>query len=66
MNIGTAIAIFENLDDCQESIETKGLAVRIVLDMETHNSITKKQLLKAMEWLWSQSFELLRKEGEQE
>lgn len=64
MNRGAAIAIFENLDDCQRPMETKGLAIRMVIDMETHNSITKDKMLKAMNWMWNQIFELYPGEGE--
>lgn len=58
MNIGTARAIFENLNDINVTIEEKGVAIRQIIDMETHNSITKNQLVKAMDWLWNQIFEL--------
>ena len=58
MNIGTARAIFENLFDSKYSIEEKGTAIRTVIDIETHNSITKIQMLKAMNWMWEQIFEL--------
>lgn len=58
MSIGMARAIFKNLEDCQQPIEIKGLAIRTVIDMATHNSITKDQLLQAMDWMWNQMFEL--------
>ena len=58
MNIGTARAIFENLNDTKVTIEEKGVAIRKIIDMETHNSITKKQLVEAMDWMWNQMFEL--------
>lgn len=58
MNIGMARAIFDNLDDCKPTMEEKGLAIRKVIDMETHNSVTKDQMLKAMNWMWNQIFEL--------
>lgn len=63
MNIGMARAIFENLFDSKYSIEEKGTAIRTVIDMETHNSITKGQMLKAMNWMWEQIFEL-KQDGE--
>lgn len=63
MNIGTARAIFDNLNNCNQPMEVKGLAIRKVIDMETHNSITKCQMLKAMNWMWEQIFEL-KQEGE--
>jgi len=63
MNIGTAIKIFNNIFDDTYTIEEKGLSIRKVIDMETHNSITKGQMLKAMNWMWEQIFEL-KQEGE--
>ena len=63
MNIGTARAIFNNLHDCKNQIEAKGLAIRKVIDMETHNSVTKNQMLKAMDWMWNQIF-VLKQEDE--
>lgn len=58
MNIGMARAIFDNLNNCNQPMEVKGLAIRKVIDMETHNSITKCQMLKAMNWMWEQIFEI--------
>jgi hypothetical protein len=63
MNIGMARAIFDNLNDCKQPMEVKGLAIRKVIDMETHNSVTKYQMLKAMDWMWNQIFEL-KQEGD--
>ena len=63
MNIGTARVIFENLDDIKVTIEEKGVAIRKIIDMEAHNSITKKQMVKAMDWMWNQVFEI-KQEGE--
>lgn len=57
------MAIFENLFDSRYSVEEKGAAIRTVIDMETHNSITKYQMLKAMNWMWEQIFEM-EQEGE--
>lgn len=58
MDKGTAVAIFKNLFDSRYSVAEKGAAIRTVIDMETHNSITKCQMLKAMNWMWEQIFEL--------
>ena len=63
MNIGMARAIFDNLDNCKQPMEVKGLAIRKIIDMETHNSVKKDQMLRAMDWMWNQIFEL-KKEGE--
>jgi len=57
MDKGTAVAIFKNLFDSRYSIAEKGAAIRTVIDMETHNSITKCQMLVAMNWMWEQLFE---------
>lgn len=58
MNKGRALAIFENIENATEGIEEKGLAIRVVLDMETHNSVRKKSMLHVIEWLWGQIFEM--------
>jgi len=63
MDIGTAMKIFNNLFDDAYTIEEKGLAIRKVIDMETHNSIPKCQMLVCMNWMWEQIFEL-KQEGE--
>ena len=57
MDKGTAVAIFKNLFENKYSIEEKGTAIRTVIDMETHNSITKSQMLVCMNWMWEQIFE---------
>ena len=56
--LGKARAIFDDIDNATETVEEKGLAIRMVLDMETHNSVTKASLLKVLDWLWNQHFEL--------
>ena len=66
MTVGEARAIFDNLEGCQRPIETKGLAIKIIMDMKTHNSVTKAQLLKAMNWMWDQMFEYKREEDKNE
>lgn len=58
MNNGTAIKIFNNIFDDAYTIEEKGLAIRKIIDMETHNSIAKHQMLVCMNWMWEQIFEL--------
>lgn len=44
-------------------IEEKGLAIYIVMNMETHNSVTKDSMLKVIRWLWDRAFEI-KQEGE--
>lgn len=64
MNIGTARAIFDDIENEGISIEEKGLAILIVMKMETHNSVRKSDMLKVMDWMWHQIFEI-EQEGEQ-
>jgi len=63
MNKGRALAIFENIENASESAEEKGMAIHIVMNMETHNSVTKASMLKVIRWLWDRVFEL-EQEGE--
>lgn len=57
MKIGNAIAIFTNLDTCVHSEKEKAMAIHMVLQMPTHNSITKADILKAAKYLWSLIYE---------
>lgn len=52
MELGKAIAIFKNLYSEKYSDDEKAEAIRRVIDMETHNSITKAEMLYALNWLW--------------
>ncbi len=56
MDKGTAIKIFNNIFDDTYTIEEKGLAIRKIIDMETHNSVSKSKMLVAMNWMWEQIF----------
>ena len=58
MNKGRALAIFENIENASESAEEKGMAIHIVMNMETHNSVTKASMLKVIRWLWDRAFEI--------
>ena len=64
MTKGRALAIFENIENASESIEEKGAAILIVMNMETHNSVTKASMLKVIRWLWDRTFEI-KQEGEE-
>ena len=58
MNIGKAVAIFENIDSSEFSDEEKAEAIWLVLNMPTHNSITKDNILKAFKWLFLQFYDV--------
>lgn len=51
MNLGTAVAIFQNIYLSEATKEEEILAIKIVTEMETHNSITKQEILNALEWI---------------
>ena len=54
MNIGKARALFEQVASVEYHGSTVGEyleAVKIVLDMETHNSISKKMIISVCKWL---------------
>ena len=57
MNIGKAVAIFTQIDSEDFTDEQKAAAIYLVMNMPTHNSITKKHILKALIWLWHFTFE---------
>ena len=58
MTNGQAYLIFKDLKNEKYTIEEKGWAMHQILSMETHNSITKQDLLDALMWLWHQHFEI--------
>lgn len=51
---GKAWAIVKHsLDDDSVPIKTKVLAIEKIAEMETHNSITKADLVNALRWLFA-------------
>lgn len=59
MNFGQAYKILDNIDSEEYTENEKAMAIRVILDMETHNGVTKAVLLKAMNWLWNEHYELI-------
>ena len=59
MKIGQAYKILDNIDSDEYTVEEKALAIRMVLDMETHNGVSKTVLLRALNWLWNEHYELI-------
>jgi hypothetical protein len=49
MTNGMAYAICKNINDCNRSDDDKGLAIYIMMNMETHNGITKLGIVEAEE-----------------
>lgn len=53
MNVGKACAVFEQIDSERYTDDEKLTAIKMVLDMSTHNGITKDTILDAFRWLYS-------------
>ena len=58
MSIGHAIYIFEHINSSEFSHDEKAEAIWLVLDMPTHNSISKDKILKAFKWLFLQYYDV--------
>lgn len=56
MNIGEACAIFKQLDSDKYTYQQKEKAIYIVINMETHNGVTKDDLLKALKYMWNEIY----------
>ena len=57
MNIGVACAIFKPIDSTKYTEDEKIQAIQLVLDMPTHNGITKDKILAAFRWLFKAATE---------
>ena len=57
MTIGTAVGIFQNIDREDIHDEEKGAAILKVLDMPTHNGITKECMLRVIRYLLHLAFD---------
>lgn len=51
MTIGEAVATFNMIRESDKSVKDKREAIRIVVDMATHNGIGKQAMLNAMRWM---------------
>ncbi len=58
MNIGKAQAVFEQIKNDKYSEDEKLQAIWLVLDMPTHNGITKDTILEAFRWLFDYAVEV--------
>lgn len=53
VSLATAVGIVKcGLDDESLSIQARTLAIERVANMETHNSITKDELVRSLRWLF--------------
>lgn len=58
MNIGKACGIFLDIENENYTAEEKGEAILQVVQMPTHNGITKVTMLKVIWWLLNLAFDL--------
>ena len=58
MNHGKAMAIFNDITRPGLTDLERGEAIKVALDMETHNSITKAAMIEVIRYLWDLSFEM--------
>ena len=54
MKIGQALAIFMYIENGEYTISEKCEAIRKVLEMPTHNGVTKEMMMKVIKWLYDQ------------
>lgn len=66
MNCGKACAIFEQLESDKYSENEKLTAIKEVLDMPTHNGVTKDKILSAFRWLYELAVEEVEPEEAEE
>lgn len=64
MSTGKAIAIVKDIQRTDVTDEEKALAIYVVMEMPTHMSITKDELINAIKWLWHYSWEYEEMVGE--
>lgn len=57
MNIGKAVALFCRIKDKRVPDEEKGQAIFEVLKMPTHNSITKREMMDVIQYLFELAFD---------
>ena len=51
MNIGKATTIFKDIHNEETEVEDKLTAIQDVSGWETHNGITKKEMMEVIRWL---------------
>lgn len=66
MTTKTAYAIFRNINTVECTDEEKGLSIEIVANMETHNGVTKDDMLGVIKYLWNLCFEYPQDAAESE
>ncbi len=57
MKVGKAMAIVKQIERDKYTDIEKAHAIYLVMNMPTHMSITKDELIKVIKWLWHHSWE---------
>lgn len=57
MTMGDAFIIFQNINADTITDEEKALAIKKIIDMETHMGVSKKMMLEVIRWLLDQVFD---------
>ena len=57
MSKGKAMAIVKNIEKAECTDEEKAYAIYLVMNMATHMSVTKDELITAIKWLWHRAYE---------
>ena len=58
MTMGDAYIIFSDIDDPGIEDEVKGMAIWKIINLETHNGVTKDMMLKVIRYLMGLAFDL--------
>lgn len=58
IDVGKANAVFKQIESDEYSEDEKLRSILVVLDMPTHNGITKDTILKAFRWLFEYAVEV--------
>ena len=57
---GEAYMIFNDIENSKYTNEEKVIAVYTIMNMETHNSVTKADMLNVIRWMWNSHYEVER------
>lgn len=58
MSLGRARAIFNDINRPGLTDIERGEAIKVVMEMETHNSVTKAAMLGVIRYLWNMIFQM--------
>jgi hypothetical protein len=62
MNKGTAMGVVKDITSDRFTDEEKAEAIYLVMNMATHNFVTKADFLNVIKWLWNRFYEYVEVE----